>query len=340
MLKTSDIRERLKEIEQFMLDEYKESREEKKRDWRTYEQRLMHRIKGAMKNLEPLVEEAIKTIKIQRGKGNRPELSLKQRTLLLLLKELFGKSNRMMASMLFAFSLLSGIDVSYKTVERLYSDHEVEMAIHNLHVLMLKKKGVGNVNASGDGTGYSLTIKKHYASEAHKRKEKIKSSPDQKIEGKMKRAFVYSFKMLDLKTGMYVAYGMSMKSEKEAFDKAMEMLTEINKSIVVILESVRLDKYYSSPSYVDRFGNAKVYIIPKKNATVRGSHKWKHTMMEFAYDTFPYLGQYYLRNHSESDFSVDKRWFGWTVEQRRSDRIETAISCVNVWHNLFRLYGD
>jgi transposase len=74
---------------------------------------------------------------------------------------MFGKSNRLMASMIAIFSLLSGIDVSYKTIERLYSDPEVEMAIHNLHVLLLKKKGVNNVAVSGDGTGYSLTIKKH-----------------------------------------------------------------------------------------------------------------------------------------------------------------------------------
>lgn len=37
------------------------------------------------------------------------------------------------------------------------------------------------------------------------------------------------------------------------------------------INSVRLDKYYSLPSYVDRFGNAKVYVIPRKNATLRGS---------------------------------------------------------------------
>jgi transposase len=53
--------------------------------------------------------------------------------------------------------MLSGIDVSYKTVERLYSDEEVIMALHNLHVLILIKKGVEkSVDASGDGTGYSL----------------------------------------------------------------------------------------------------------------------------------------------------------------------------------------
>ena len=57
---------------------------------------------------------------------------------------------------------------------------------------------------------------------------------------------------------------MSLKSEKEAFDKAMEMLKHID----IEIESVRLDKYYSFPSYVDRFGKAKVYVIPRKNATL------------------------------------------------------------------------
>ena len=55
--------------------------------------------------------------------------------------------------MLAVFSLLSDIDVSYKTIERLYSDTEVEMAIYNLHILILNKKRVREVDTSGDGTG-------------------------------------------------------------------------------------------------------------------------------------------------------------------------------------------
>jgi len=38
--------------------------------------------------------------------------------------------------------MVSGIDISYKTVERLYSDELVMMALHNLHVLLLKKKRI------------------------------------------------------------------------------------------------------------------------------------------------------------------------------------------------------
>ncbi len=233
----------------------------------------------------------------------------------------------MMASMLGLFSLLSGIDVGYKTVERLYSNHDVEMAIHNLHILILREKGVKNIDACGDGTGYSLTIKKHYASETQMRKDKAKEYSGTK-------AFVYSFKLLDLKSKMYVAFGMSLKSEKEAFDRAMEMIKKID----VKINSIRLDKYYSFSSYVDKFGEAKVYVIPRKNATVRGSWKWKDTMEDFVNNTFSYLGQYFRRNNSESGFSADKRMFGWTVGQKRDDRIDTALNCTGVWHNLMNLY--
>lgn len=326
MIQSEDIRKRVKDIDEYLLKKYKDSKPIEKRDWRTYEQQLMNRVKGAIHNLEPLIDKAI-NIEIHRGPGRPPELDLKQSVTIILIKELIGKSNRSMASMLDLFSMLSGIDVSYKKVERLYSNYDVSLAIHNLHILIMEEKGVKKINACGDGTGYSLSIKKHYASETQIRKDKAKEYSGTK-------AFVYSFKLMDLESKMYVAFGMSLKSEKEAFDKAMEMLKHID----IEIESVRLDKYYSSPSYVDRFGKAKVYVIPKKNATLKGSWKWKDTMEEFVNDTMAYLREYYLRNNSESGFSADKRGFGWKVAQKRDDRIDTALNCTGVWHNLMRLY--
>lgn len=133
-------------------------------------------------------------------------------------------------------------------------------------MVILKKKKVKEVNACGDATRYVLTVRKHYATEVQKRKDKSK-----KQDGRKKKAFVYSFMLMDLKTKMYVAYGTSFKSEKDAFDKAYQMLKETG----IQIESIRLDKYYSSPSYVDKFSNSKVYIIPKSNATIRGSPNWK-----------------------------------------------------------------
>lgn len=333
MLRTEELRKRIQFVEEYLMVEYKRTHPEKKRDWRTYEQQLTYRIKTAIRSIEPLVDEAVNTIQIAREKGREPELTLKQKVLLLLIKELFDKSNRNMASMIDLFSLLSGIDVSYKTVERLYSDPGVDMALHNLHVLILRKKGVNDVDASGDGTGYSLSITKHYATEAQKQKDKVK---EENLDTKGRRMFVHSFKILDLKSWLYVAYGISFKSEKEAFDKASIMLQRID----MVLASIRLDKYYSSPSCLDSLKDTKVYIIPKKNASVRGSLKWKNTMEEYVNNTLAYLEEYYKRENSESGFSQDKRWFGWKVEQRREDRIETAITCSNIWHNLFNFSRD
>ncbi|MCX9027516.1 MAG: ISNCY family transposase, partial [Candidatus Methanoperedens sp.] len=38
-------------------------------------------------------------------------------------------------------------------------------------------------------------------------------------------------------------------------------------------------------------------------------------------------------------FSADKRMFGWAVGQKRDDRIDTALNCTGIWHNLMNLYS-
>jgi transposase len=329
MLKTKDIRRRLKEIDEFLLDQYKVQNPEKKQDWRTYDEQYAIRIKEAMTQLEPLVNEAVGQVQQHAGPGRPHDLTLKQRVLLLLLQRLFKESNRMMASMLMIFSILSGVDVGYKTVERLYSDEEVCEALDNLHTIILKRKGISDVDASGDGTGYSLTIKKHYATEADKQKDKAKEA-----NVGAKQMFIYSFKLTDIKTKLYVARGTSAISEKRAFDKTLDMLGEIE----VCLNSVRLDKYYSCAAYVDRFDErTAVFIMPKKNATIKGSWKWKRQLMKFYEDTMQYLKEYYQREHSENGWSVDKRRLGWTIPQRRNDRIDVSDHCTMLWHNLFLL---
>ncbi len=340
MIRDDDIRNRLKEIDGHIRKEYIESHPEKERDWRTYEQLFSKRIRDAVKALDPLVHEAVSTIMIEPRTGRPDVLTLEQKVKLLLIKQLVGESNRMFANMLDVFSMLSGIEVSYKTVERLYSDEEVMMALHNLHILLLKKRGVEKSDASGDGTGYSLSISKHYESIAKKLKERAKenestsaSSLSSSEESPRKRVFAYSFRLMNLSSRMYLAYGSSLRPEKEAFDRAMRMLATIDD---VTLRTVRLDRYYSTPGYVDSFGDAtKVFVIPKSNATLNGSWKWKETMMEFVRNTMKYLEQYHQRSNSESGFAADKKMFGWSISQRREDRIDCANVCTGLWHNLF-----
>jgi len=59
---------------------------------------------------------------------------------------------------------------------------------------------VTEIDSSGDGTGYSLTIKMHYASRAQKLKDKIKET----IKDRKKKLYIFSFNIMDIKTRMYV----------------------------------------------------------------------------------------------------------------------------------------
>lgn len=340
-VKDEDVRSRLRELDVHIRREYIESHPKEERDWRTYEQEFSRRTREAMKSLDPLIREAVSAIRIEPRTGRPDSLTLEQRVKLLLIKQLVGESNRMFANMLDLFSMLSGIEVSYKTVERLYSDEEVMMALHNLQVLLLKRRGVERSDATGDGTGYSLSVSKHYESIARELKDRAKeqdadpsapsSSPDERPK---KRAFAYSFRLMDLSTRMYLAYGSSLRSEKEAFDRAMAMLSTMD----VTIDTVRLDRYYSLPGYADRFGpDTRFFLIPRKNSTLNGSWRWKDAMIEFVRNTMKYLEGYHQRSNSEAGFAADKKMFGWSIAQRREDRIDCANFCTGLWHNLFNL---
>ncbi|MDG6964189.1 MAG: hypothetical protein JRM74_00505 [Nitrososphaerota archaeon] len=75
----------------------------------------------------------------------------------------------------------------------------------------------------------------------------------------------------------------------------------------VTLDSARLDRYYSAPGHVDSLGEAKVFVIPRSNATVKGSWKWKATMKEFVTDTIRYLEEYYRREARSQGSPLTRR---------------------------------
>lgn len=331
-LRNKHISRKLWELDKFILDEYKLKAEEEHqdRDDALYEKEFKKRIKKAIRVLTPITDEATLGLRVYKKVGRRSELKPNEKLRLILIHQMFGKSNRMMSNALLLFSLMTGIDVSYKTVERLYSDGEVEAALFNLIILLLKKKKVEKIDACGDATGYSLTISKHYASVVQKLKEKAK---EQNVNDK-KKCFVYKFALMDLKTRMYVCFGTSLISEAKAFHKAMQMLEELN----IEIESVRLDRYYSFPCYVSLFKQSKVYIIPRKGSKLGHGGEWLNTMKSFVYDTMRYLKEYFQRENSENGWSCDKKMFGWRVAQKREDRIDTALFCRVIWHDLFYLY--
>lgn len=321
------VRKRVKELKK-IVEEYKKDHPKKDRDYANYERSFKKRLKKAIRNLDKLISESIREINIFYRNKDRHSLSLRKRMRLILVKELTEKGNRKTANMLELFSMLSGTDISYKTVERLYSDNLLELALFNLLILTLKKRDVKEIDACGDATGYSLIISKHYSSYVQKLKDKSKE------QNSMKKLFIYNFALMDLKTKMYICFGSSLKSEKEAFDKAMQMLQNID----VKINSIRLDRYYSCPVYVNQFKESKVYIIPKKKINLQHGAKWTETMGEFLFNTMKYLEEYFKRNNSESGWASDKKMFGWKINQKRYDRMDMALFVRMVWHNLILIY--
>ena len=320
---------KLKQLDKYLLDEYKDQFSITHKNPKTYEKDFMRKIKSSMKNLGGLINDATKSIVSEKKTGRPSKLTLNQKLTLILLQQLVGKSNRMMTYLLDIFFIVFGIEISYKTIERLYSDEGVNLALLNLHNLILKEKGVEEIDSSGDATGYSLTIKTHYQTFASRLGERSKV-----FDGKRKK-FVYKFALMDLKSKMYVCYGSSLKSEKDAYIKAMKMLADGD----VWIRSIRLDRYYSNPKDVNSYRGCEIYFIPKKNVTMGNGLFWNERLTEFVDDTFGYLKEYYKRNNSESGFGVDKKLFGWRVSQKREDRIDTVLFCKTILRNLFQLYA-
>ena len=139
---------------------------------------------------------------------------------------------------------------------------------------------------------------------------------------------------MDVEKRIYLAYGTSYQSEKEAYNKAMNMLTESN----VHLTSIRLDRYYSGKNLVKNlnqtFQGIKCYLIPKKGTVVGGGSAWLEMLTEFCTNTKDYFEEYFKRNQSESGFSEDKRRFGWKIPQKIESRIDMSYFSIFTWHNL------
>ena len=280
-------------------------------------ERKREKVKQRLRNLPVYVEQAAGMIQVSKPKvGQSKKLDVVKRTMLFLFARLMNKSNRDVEDMLGMFEPLFGVTVSYKYIERLYSDDEVKMVLHNLFILLLRDESVSG-DFSGDGTGYSMTVAKHY-----------RTSPKKKGKG-----YLYVFRVIDVDTGMYVAFGYSKKSEMKAFYKAMKMLTKFG----IKIDTLSLDRFFSSRKVIQTFDKeVALFLIPKKNISTTGL-EWKPIITRMKEDPYLFLKNYTLRNLSESGFSADKRRFGGLIRQKREDRREMALFSITLLHNIFNV---
>jgi transposase len=185
------------------------------------------KIKERLSNIHNYIHQAVEIINLEEQKtGRTPKLDLEQKTNLFILTRLLNKSNRAIEEILpFLQPFVVDVELSYKYIERLYSDPEVKIALHNVFILPLKDEKVSG-DLAGDGTGYAVSVEnQHYHSSPEKHGKK----------------FVHFFSLIDIASGMYVGCGVSKVSEMDAYTKAVAMLKRLD----ISLKSLRLDKYFS-----------------------------------------------------------------------------------------------
>jgi transposase len=204
--------------------------------------------------------------------GRPPLTSAKQKALILLQKDLAEFSNRKITNLLSMFTGLADVETSYKTIERAYSNPLVRMIIHNMFVILVKQKKIKQADLTGDGTGYGLTITRHYRTVREKQAHTPKSKAEKtsaKAQTKQEKRSDCSLTLLllwILTATCMLGYGASLRSEKAAFEKALELMRECG----VEAKSVRLDQYYGTQSAAFLFGkDTALYVIPKSNTTIR-----------------------------------------------------------------------
>lgn len=296
-------------------EERKKIREEEKAKYPFAEwERKREKVKERLRKLPEYVKKAVGMLQIDEALGRPKSLDLVQRAMLFLFTRMMGKSNRDVEEVLELFEPLFGFKVSYKYVERLYSDEEVKLVLHNLFMLLLQDEGVSG-DLAGDGTGYSFTVEKHYRS-------------DPKKHGK---DYNYTFRLIDINTGMYVGFGYSRKSEMDAFKKAMSMIEKTG----INIDTISLDKYYASRKVLKLFDKkVAVYVIPKKNISNIG-FEWARIIKKALENPYTFLKTYFMRNLSEAGHSADKRRFGRQIRQKKEDRQEMAMATTALLHNIF-----
>ena len=139
------------------------------------------------------------------------------------------------------------------------------------------------------------------------------------------------FHLVDIHTGLIVGFGYSCVSEMDAFGRAMVMVGGLG----VAVDSLSLDRYYSSRKVLEMFGSeTALFLVPKRNIS-RIGFRWAEVVERALSDPAGFLGRYFERSFSEVVFSAVKRRFGWVVRQRRPDRQEGALFTISLLHNLF-----
>ena len=256
---------------------------------------------------------------------------------LILTQQYDGRCNRVSVGLLRLFTERLGVEathtgLSYKTLERSYSDPSVVAILNEVFFLTQKPVKMREDGFAVDGTCFSTTIKANW--------ESAKKRFTKKEGGKTRRVFEKA--VLACGTSFKIISGFAVASTPYANDSPY--LKPILRQIVQLYDHVRLiaaDSAFLSRENCASIAelDAKPRIMPKGNVSLKakGFKAWRDMLIKFTNETESWLRDYHTRSVMETINSTMKRVAPTPLRKRLTLRLATEILARICVYNLRQL---
>lgn len=285
----------------------------KKRDWFAYNEAQINEMNDFLVLVRNMVDDARRELDYIGNRtisGQQPKSPF-DLAKAVLIQQFYQVSNRVSAGLARMFKEKLGIeqDLTYKDIERAYSNQDVQDIIQE--VLKLSNEPIKNKETrfSIDGTGMETSIKQNYANE--------------KSDDKKKAAYRMLIGMVGVEYKMFSASAMNGPGSESPFlIPLLEETAELFERIDVVLADAM---YFSHNNCTKIAGYGAVpRIYPRVDAVInaKGSRAKKKMLLGLVNDAQKWLEEYHNRSISETVNSVLKCRFPRPLLKKRIDRLD------------------
>jgi len=284
------------------------SRKPKPRVWASYDRAQMCEAPDVIRLIGGAVDEA--SVRIRRG-CCRPCWNAYPKPLLaklILTQQYDGRCNRVGVGLLRLFRESLGVEathagLSYKTLERGYSDPTVIAILNEVFSLTQRPVSMREERFAVDGTCFPTTIKANWES-AKARFLKKKPKPEaRRIFEKTVMACGTTFKIIAAFAVASTPYANDSPYLKPILTQIRQLYDDVS---LIVADPAFLSR--ENCASIAELG-AKARIMPKHNVSMKakGFKAWRDMLIEFTHETDRWLRDYHTRSIAETVSSTMKR---------------------------------
>jgi len=290
------------------------SKPKKKRDWFAYDEAQLNEMGDFILLVRNIVDDARRELDYI---DNRPSLPGQQPkspfdiAKAVLLQQFYQVSNRVAAGLARLFKEKLGLEyrLTYKDIERAYSNQDVQDILQEVLKLSNEPIRGKETRFSIDGTGMETSIKQNYANE--------------KGDEKKKAVYRMLIGMVGVEYKMFSASAVNGPGDESPF---LIPLLEDTAEAFERIDFVLADAMYytlANCTKIAEYG-AKPRICPRIDAVInaKGSRAKKEMLLELLKNAQQWLEEYHGRSISENVYSVLKGRFPRHFLKRRIDRLD------------------